>query len=94
MPLSEKHNAAALAAHLKPDKDDTENEIEASTSPWTYDLEVIEGVFRGDVRGTFEFVAEVEDFADVRPTGNFLPGYEPPPERRFVIGSPVWIAKV
>lgn len=93
MPLSEKHNAAALASHLKPDKDNAAGEIEASDSPWTYDLEVLEGVFYGDVRGTFEFVAKVEDFADVRPIGNFLAGYEPP-KRRYLIGSPVWIAKI
>jgi hypothetical protein len=52
-------------------------------SPWTYDLEVLESAFYGDVRGTFEFVAKVEDFADVRPTGNFLPGYEQPERRRL-----------
>ena len=93
MPLSEEHNAAALALHLKPDKDDASDEIEPSRSPWTYDLEVLEGVFHGDVRGTFEFVARVDDFADVRPRGNFLPG-SVPPERRYVIGSPLWVAKI
>jgi hypothetical protein len=93
MPLSEKHNAAALASHLKPDKDDGKHEIEGRGTTWTYDLEVLQSAFYGDVRGTFEFVAKVEDFADVRPTGNFLPGSEPP-ERRYVIGSPVWIAKI
>ena len=91
MPLSEMHNAAALASHLKPDKDDAAGEIKARGSPWTYDLEVLESVFQGDVRGTFEFVAKVEDSADVWPTGNYLPGSEPP-KRRYVIGSPIWIA--
>jgi hypothetical protein len=93
MPLSEEQNAAALASHLKPDKDDAEDEIEGRASPWTYDLEVLEGVFYGDVRGTFEFVARVDDYADVRPSGSFVPGSEPS-ERRYVIGSPVWIAKL
>lgn len=92
MPLSEKHNAAALASHLKPDKEDRSDEIEGRGTTWTYDLEVLEGVFHGDVRGTFEFVARVDDDAYVWPRGNFLPGSEPP-ERRYVIGSPLWVAK-
>ena len=92
MPLSEKHNAAVLASHLKPDKDDAADTIEGRGSPWTYDLEVLEGVFHGEVRGTFEFVARVDEQANVRRTGSFMPGYEPP-ERRYMLGSPVWVAK-
>jgi hypothetical protein len=91
MPLSEKHNATALASHLKPDNDDAADGIEGRGSSWTYDLEVLEDAFHGDVRGTFEFVAKVEEFADVRPTGSFPAGSEPP-SRRYVLGSPVWVA--
>jgi hypothetical protein len=88
---SEKHNAAALASHLKPDKD--EDKVEGRGSPWTYDLDVLDGVFHGDDVGSFEFVTRVDDAADVVPTGDFVPGLEPP-GRRYVIGSPLWIAKI
>ena len=91
MPDSEKHNAKALLSHLKPDED--EDKIEGRGSPWTYDLDVLDSVFHGEDDATFEFVTRVDDFADVQPAGDFLPGYEPK-QRRYVIGSPLWVAKI
>jgi Family of unknown function (DUF7019) len=90
MPFGEKHNAAALASHLKPEAGD--EPIEGRGSPWTYDLEVIDGSFYGELRGTFEFVAEVEGCDDIQKP--VVPGHKPAPSRRYLIGSPVWVAKV
>jgi hypothetical protein len=87
MSPSERHNAEALAAHLK-QTDEGADELEGRGFDWTYDLWTIESAFYGQARGTFDFVAKVEEFADLsRDDG---PMYD---QRRYVIGSPVWVAE-